>query len=59
MTDSAKERPGGPTSHAGQGRRLCAQLLSKPYERGTYEAGLPKFNNSQRWEKDNEIPSAS
>lgn len=24
-------------------RRLCAQLLSKPYERGTYEATMARF----------------
>jgi hypothetical protein len=59
MTDSAKKDLVDPLAALVKERRLCAQLLSKPYERGTYEAGLPKFNNSQRWEKDNEIPSAS
>jgi hypothetical protein len=24
-------------------RRLCTQLLSKPYERGTYEATMARF----------------
>ena len=24
-------------------RRLCAQLLAKPYERGTYEATMARF----------------
>jgi hypothetical protein len=43
MTDSAKKDLVNALTALVKERRLCAQLLSKPYERGTYEATMARF----------------
>ena len=43
MSDSAKRDLVNALSALIQERRSCAQLLSKPYERGTYEATMARF----------------
>jgi hypothetical protein len=43
MTDSAKKDLVNALAALVKERRLCAQLLSKPYERGTYEATMARF----------------
>ena len=43
MSDSAKKELLEALTAVVKERRLCAQLLSKPYERGTYEATMARF----------------
>ena len=43
MTDAAKKDLVNVLAALVKERRLCAQLLSKPYERGTYEATMARF----------------
>ena len=43
MSDSAKKELVEALTAVVKERRLCAQLLSKPYERGTYEATMARF----------------
>ena len=43
MSDSAKRELLEALTAVVKERRLCAQLLSKPYERGTYEATMARF----------------
>jgi hypothetical protein len=43
MSDSAKKDLVDAITALIKERRLCAQLLSKPYERGTYEATMERF----------------
>jgi hypothetical protein len=43
MTDSAKKDLVNALAALVKERRLCAPLLSKPYERGTYEATMARF----------------
>jgi hypothetical protein len=43
MSDSAKKDLVNALRALIQERRSCAQLLSKPYERGTYEATMARF----------------
>jgi hypothetical protein len=45
MTDSAKKDLVNALAALVKERRLCAQLLSKPYERGTYEATMARFGS--------------
>jgi hypothetical protein len=43
MTDSAKKDLVDALAALVKERRLCTQLLTKPYERGTYEATMARF----------------
>ena len=43
MTDSAKKDLVDALAALVKERRLCTQLLSKPYERGTYKATIARF----------------
>jgi hypothetical protein len=43
MSDSAKKDLVDALNALIKERRSCAQLLSKPYERGTYEATMARF----------------
>ena len=43
MTDAAKKDLVNALASLVKERRLCAQLLAKPYERGTYEATMARF----------------
>jgi hypothetical protein len=43
MSDSAKKDIVNAITALIKERRSCAQLLSKPYERGTYEATMARF----------------
>ena len=43
MSDSATEELLEALTAVVKERRLCAQLLSKPYERGDYEATMARF----------------
>jgi hypothetical protein len=43
MTSSAKKDLVDALAELVKERRLCTKLLSKPYERGTYEATMARF----------------
>ena len=43
MSDSARKELVEAITALVRERRLCAKLLSKPYERGTYEATMARF----------------
>jgi hypothetical protein len=43
MSDTAKKDLVDALAALIKERRSCAQLLSKPYERGTYEATMARF----------------
>ena len=43
MSDSARKDLVEAITALVRERRLCAKLLSKPYERGTYEATMARF----------------
>jgi hypothetical protein len=43
MSDSARKDLVEAITALVRERRLCAELLSKPYERGTYEATMARF----------------